>query len=350
MEKKSFVKTVNPYAFCFNHWTRYRYAIFNSLHKTIKIGVISFSCSMVQQTAQPLLAQSSLDSTSSIIKTQELDEVEVAATASTRWPDLARPTVTLSRSALESYPARSLDELLKYLPRVDIRQRGIDGVQSDLSLNGGSFDQVLILLNGNNITDPQTGHFNLDLPIDLDHIERIEIVQGSAARTLGSNAFSGVFNLITNVESEEPGLHGKGAYTTGPWHYSNLGLSASLQHPNWNLFGSTALKSSDGYRDNTDFTTHKFFSKEVTNPPHLETVFCKWECSIKGMAPIRFTACFTQTSMKKQRLAFLPLTGLNPSIKRPGMQSFIKGYTKIYLSCSEILKQLLPGIKTTTAT
>ena len=75
------------------------------------------------------------------------------------------------------------------------------GVQADIQVRGGTFDEVMILLNGVNITDPQTGHFNLDLPVELTSIERIEILHGSGARIYGANAYKGVINIITKENS-----------------------------------------------------------------------------------------------------------------------------------------------------
>jgi iron complex outermembrane receptor protein len=56
---------------------------------------------------------------------------------------------------------------------------------------------LIILLDGVNITDPQTGHHNLNLPVDLESIERVEILKGPAAKSFGPNAFNGAINIIT---------------------------------------------------------------------------------------------------------------------------------------------------------
>ena len=75
-------------------------------------------------------------------------------------------------------PVQNVDELLESVAGIDIRQRGVGGTQSDISIRGGSFDQVLVLLNGVNITDPQTGHYNLDVPVELSDVVRVELLQG----------------------------------------------------------------------------------------------------------------------------------------------------------------------------
>ena len=80
----------------------------------------------------------------------------------------------ISLKEIENAPVQSIEDLLEYAMNVDIRQRGRQGVQSDISIRGGSFEQVLIMLNGIKLNDPQTGHHNLNLPISLEQIEKIE--------------------------------------------------------------------------------------------------------------------------------------------------------------------------------
>ena len=71
-------------------------------------------------------------------------------------------------------------------------------------MRGGTFDQVLILLNGVNVTDAQTGHYSLNLPVSVDLIERIEILQGTSALQFGPNAFAGAINIITKQNTLDP--------------------------------------------------------------------------------------------------------------------------------------------------
>ena len=97
-------------------------------------------------------------------------------------------------------PVHDLQDLLKFASAVDVRQRGNNGVQADISIRGSSFDQVLILLNGIQLNDPQTGHHNLNLPVSYD-IDRIEILEGPSARLYGPNAFAGAINIITGQAS-----------------------------------------------------------------------------------------------------------------------------------------------------
>jgi iron complex outermembrane receptor protein len=82
---------------------------------------------------------------------------------------------------------------------MDIRRRGANGVQSDVSFRGSSFEQVLLLINGIRMNDSQTGHNSLNLPVDLGDVERIEVIKGPAARRFGQNAYAGAINIITKI-------------------------------------------------------------------------------------------------------------------------------------------------------
>lgn len=235
---------------CFHRWTRKGYAVFASLHKVVKIGVVTFACTLVQQSYEPLFAQAQ-DSTSR--KGVDLDEVEVSEDQPVAWSGNARLVQVTERREINASPAKGLDDLLESIAGVGIRQRGSDGVQADVSIRGGSFDQVLILLNGVNITDPQTGHFSLDLPVELQNILRIELLKGPNARIWGPNAYSGVINIVTGQDSQERGTHFQGQIGGGSFGFLNGSGAIDFNSLHWNSTLSASYKKSDGYRDNTDF-------------------------------------------------------------------------------------------------
>ena len=85
--------------------------------------------------------------------------------------EAARIVTVLSREDIQAAAVQSINELLKYAVGVDVRQRGDLGIQSDISIRGGTFDQITILLNGANISNPQTGHLTADFPVDMNDIE-----------------------------------------------------------------------------------------------------------------------------------------------------------------------------------
>ena len=94
----------------------------------------------------------------------------------------------------------ALPDVLRLDPSLNLQERGPDGVQADLSIRGATFEESLILLNGMRVDDPQTGHFNLDIPVPLDAIHRAEVLHGAGSAFYGSDAIAGAVDMIT----EEP--------------------------------------------------------------------------------------------------------------------------------------------------
>lgn len=113
-----------------------------------------------------------------------------------------RDVVVLDEQVIRTLPVQSVNELLTYVAGVDLRQRGPWGGQADISIHGGTFDQTLVLLNGMRVTDPQTGHNMMNLPIDPSMVERIEVLKGATASAYGINALSGAINIITKQPRE----------------------------------------------------------------------------------------------------------------------------------------------------
>ena len=156
----------------------------------------------------------------------------------------------VGRKEIEQAPVKSVQNLLNYVAGVDLQQRSPHGVQADMSLRGGSTDQVAILLNGVNLTNPQTGHYSLDIPINLSDIERIEIVQGPTSLAYGASALSGGINIITRRDTSsnlfcrlEGGMYGLfGAEARGAYKGESASVSVSASYGR-----------SDGYIRNSDY-------------------------------------------------------------------------------------------------
>jgi iron complex outermembrane receptor protein len=93
----------------------------------------------------------------------------------------------------------SVVDLLRTDSSLNIQARGGEGVQADLAIRGTTFEQSLILVNGLRVNDPETGHLNLDIPVPLDAITRVDILHGSGSTFYGSDAIGGAVNLLTGA-------------------------------------------------------------------------------------------------------------------------------------------------------
>jgi iron complex outermembrane receptor protein len=201
------------YAFRFRRFARKAYATFNSMHKVVNIGVLTGSVLTLAYTSQSVAQET--QPVRGGIPEQELEEVTVTASkAELTLNQTAKLVTVITRDAIARQSVHSIPDLLKNIVGLDVRQRGANGVLSDISVRGGTFDQVAILLNGANLTNPQTGHYSLDIPVNLSDIERIEIIQDPSSLLYGAGAFSGGINIVTKKNSDtgiflkaEGGMH-----------------------------------------------------------------------------------------------------------------------------------------------
>jgi iron complex outermembrane receptor protein len=250
-QKNKFTKEITT----FNHWLHKPWAVFGSIGKVIRIGMLPtayFLCLTFTADAQT--------------DTVQIENVEIV---STRVPTLisesARVIFSVEKEEIQIMPVQSLQEVLDYFGGIDVRQRGNEGMQADIGINGGSFDQSLILLNGFKMNDVQTGHHNLNLPIDLENVERIEILEGPGNRIFGVNAYSGAVNFITNSDKPE---FLKLNFIAGQYGYYGFNSTVSVKGKQFRHQLSISGQKCSGYLpketiNNTDFKNLSLFYETV---------------------------------------------------------------------------------------
>jgi iron complex outermembrane receptor protein len=159
-------------------------------------------------------------------------------------------SITLLPVAAERWLYASLTDLLQLVPAVDLQQRAPDGVQSDLSIRGSSFGQTLILIDGIRVNDVQTGHHNMDLPVPLDAVDRIEVLRGSGSTLYGSDAVGGVVNIVTRrPEASELRIGGGG----GSFGMNQQRATASLVTGRLSQQLSLCREFSSGFMPDRDY-------------------------------------------------------------------------------------------------
>src|SRR5690554_5529118 len=135
---------------------------------------------------------------------EELDEIIIEENRlQIPFHKSTRNIQVLTREEIRKLPVSSINEVLTYVSGVDIRQRGPFGSQADISIDGGSFEQTMVLWNGVKMGDAQTAHHSMNLPIPLEAIERIEVLRGPAARIYGINALTGAINIVTKAQLDD---------------------------------------------------------------------------------------------------------------------------------------------------
>jgi iron complex outermembrane receptor protein len=263
-------------------FSRANYAAFMSMHREVAIGVISVAMlgSAGLKAATPIASGAAgANATATSPEADALDDAaEVISLADVnvtggRVPlaqiQAPRLVTVITAADIAAAAVHSVNDLLEYAAGVDVRQRGEFGVQTDISVRGGTFDQITLLLNGINISSAHTGHLSADFPITVQDIERIEVLEGPSARVFGTSAFTGVINIVTRSEADAGALSLSG----GDYGYGSADLRLSKQHAAGTASDGSAAhlthhlsggySRADGNTPNSDFeNTHAFYQAQ----------------------------------------------------------------------------------------
>ena len=232
----------------FRRWCRKGYAAFASLRRQVTIGVLSVSMSTILlSTTTPVQAQT-VDSLT-IARELEIEKVEVTGVKATPTRSTMSSTSVFDRKAGASAPVQTLESVLRLSPAIDLRERSGRGTQADIMIRGGSFDQTMVMLNGINFTDARTGHQSHSLPIDIDCIAGIDLIDGVS----GVGAYAGALNIRT-MPLKSRYLRIEAAGGGDGYAYGNL--SGAETKGRFSLFAAGSYRRSDGYIHNTDFENY----------------------------------------------------------------------------------------------
>ncbi|MDB3901834.1 TonB-dependent receptor [Flavobacteriaceae bacterium] len=201
-------------------------------------------------------------------QTTNLDEVVVLSTKiDLPFSKNFRTVKIISSEDIKNSPVTNVSDLLQEITGIDVRRRGAGGVQGDLYIRGGGFDQTLLLVDGMKMDDAQTGHHTLNMILPLYLIERIEIIKGPAARIFGQNAFNGAINIVTKAfEGEKRTVNlNLSELSYGSFEQKNISLSTKIIGEKIKSLISYSGNRSDGYRHNTDFKKNNYFIKTSFN-------------------------------------------------------------------------------------
>jgi iron complex outermembrane receptor protein len=255
-------------ALVFKQFTHKGWSLFACLGRVVVISVLSAS-TLRNATAASRHVSTDEEPADTVRIDKELtvDDIEVTASrAPLALGQAARMVTVLTRDDIQAAPVQSVNDLLKYAAGVDVRQRGPIGAQTDVSIRGGTQEQMTILLNGINICDPQTGHNAFDFPCDISDIERIEILEGPAARIYGTSSLMGAVNIVTKTHPTSSAGEEQIVIRTEGGSFGYLSAAASISKlSTLNSKLSSCFTRSDGYSRsesgnlNSDYSGFKAF-------------------------------------------------------------------------------------------
>ena len=269
----------------FKHFSRNGYSLFSVLGREVLIGTLSVA-TLSHAKAESMSANAEMAKDSLERKELKLDEVVVMGSrAPLTQSEAAKIVSVITRDDIERAAAETINDVLKLATGVDVRQRGGFGVQTDISVRGGNFDQITILLNGVNISSPHTGHLSADFPVSPDDIERIEIIEGASSRVYGTSAFNGAVNIVTKSATsyETLTLRNEADASTirfatitdssvnvygGSYGYVGANGRAGITTKTVSNTLSAGYTRSDGATENSAFSSTKVFYQGAFKPQH----------------------------------------------------------------------------------
>jgi iron complex outermembrane receptor protein len=164
---------------------------------------------------------------------------------------------SLGQDEINSDQPKNTVDLIKNIADLDVVTRGFSQVQNDVMISTGSYEQAAVAIDGIRINDPQTGHYNFDLPLTIFDIENVDVIKNGSS-IAGSGGFSGLVNVVTKkaVKDSAEITGGYGSYDTV---YS--AVSASKVIDQYSITGSFEKSRSNGYHIDTDFDKNTGFLK-----------------------------------------------------------------------------------------
>lgn len=213
----------------------------------------------------------------------ELDPVTITASLRPVTASASGRNITVIKGEqFAKLPVHSLDELLRYVPGIEVQMRGPMGSQSDIVLRGGTFQQVLVIVDGIRINDPNTGHFNSYIPLNPAEIDRIEVLKGASSAIYGSEAVGGVINVITKTfaakrEQKKSQLAAQG--TAGEYGLLNGQLGGFYQNKNTAIAAGVLSNNAAGQQQRG---TQGFFHNTAASASLNQFINKYWNVSVRS--------------------------------------------------------------------
>jgi iron complex outermembrane recepter protein len=204
--------------------------------------------------------------------TQNLEDVVVTATRTERaLESLPVSASVISAKEIQESAAYRVDDLLRELSGVYVRSyQGIlsSSTTNDVSMRGlPGEDRVHVLRDGIPINDAYGGAVEFN-EVDIEDVQRIEVVRGPGSALYGSNAMGGVINIVTKKPSQQMQTSAKIGYGDMNTRIASAHNSASLGKFGYYLSGG--ILKSDGYIDIPEDKRQPYYGKKAVDRYHVD--------------------------------------------------------------------------------
>ncbi len=215
-----------------------------------------------------LISISILAQTDSVRTT--LSEIVVTATR-TETPSIAIGSSVSVITSLEisKRQLNTVVDVLRELPGLSVIQQGGPGKLSYVFLRGANTNHTLVILDGVVMNDPASPNNAFDFSyLNINDIDRIEVVRGPQSTLYGSDAIAGVINIITKNGNAKPEYSFYGETGSNGYFRGNLSALGQIGFLDYAITatrnGSNGVSAADSKFGNTEkdgysndaFTSH----------------------------------------------------------------------------------------------
>ena len=151
----------------------------------------------------------------------------------------------------------SVSEALEFMPGLDVRSRGAWGVQTDVSIRGGSYEQTALRIDGVRWSAPHTGHHLMNVPIDPEDLGHVELVKSGAGPWAGVGAFAG--SLLMNSRPNTARNAASFSAELGTFDWQRLRAHADFVTGPVNQSVSLSRASTSGHVPNSDAVINRLY-------------------------------------------------------------------------------------------
>ena len=175
------------------------------------------------------------------------------------------PTDIVTREDIERWQSRTVLDVMRRLPGVDVAQYGGMGQSSSLFIRGTESKHVLVLVDGIPVARPGISNSSDIDQIPVSLVQRIEYIRGPRSAVYGSGAIGGVVNIITMTNKERSQIN------------SSIGSKGYQQYDGTyrQRFGDTVVTAAGAYQTTKGFNVqpHSSYSGDGDRDGYRNKLF-----------------------------------------------------------------------------
>ncbi|MFO7445207.1 MAG: TonB-dependent receptor [Ignavibacteriaceae bacterium] len=180
----------------------------------------------------------------------ELDEVIVSTSRFDKYlRNSPYSELMIKQSQVESKPFHSLPDILKKEPGISVINDGVWG--TEISIRGLNRENIVALIDGNRVATSTDVAARFSM-VDVNDIERIEIIKGASSSIYGSGATGGIINIVTKSPEFRNSFSLGGSINTGYNSVNNSSVTSGSVSGGGSIWSS---KISGSYRKAGNIST-----------------------------------------------------------------------------------------------